>query len=95
MLLEIHQTYTAIGGKGNKHGVDEKQVEGTEEIKPMAGCQSVASGTQRGHQGGGDGHTGDDVALTSGTQGDDARSTATEGYEHIIERGRGACQQLR
>ena len=61
----------------------------------MARSQSVASRTQWGHQGCGYGSTRNDVALAPCTQGDDTCSTAAEGYEYIIERGRRACQQLR
>ena len=49
--------YDDEGGKCDEEGVDEKEIEGSEEITGLSGAETVAGSAERRHQGGGDGHS--------------------------------------
>ena len=93
--LEVHHPHTGKGGQADEDRVDEVEVEGAEEIDRIACGQAVARRAEGWHQGGGDGHTGYHVALLLGTEGYHAGQAAEQGDEHVVNRGRGAGQQLR
>lgn len=95
LLLELHHPDTQVGGKADEDGVDEKQIEGAEEVVDVAGCQAESCRAEGRHERSGDGHSGQHVALALTAEGDDARRTATQGDEHVVERRRRAGEQLR
>ena len=72
-----------------------KQIERAQEIQQMSSCQPIAGRTQWRHQRRGNSNAGDDISLVVCAKGNDTGRTAAEGDEHIVERGRCACQQLR
>ena len=94
MLAEAQQPHAQIGGKGDEYGINKKEVECAEEEVEVARCQSESSRAEGRHQGGGDGDTRDDVPLAARTHSHNARRTAEEGNQHIVERGRRTGQQL-
>ena len=94
VLAETQQAHAAPRGKGDKDGVNEEQVKGAEKEMQVARRQSEARRTEGRHEGGGNGDARYDVALAVRADGNDARRTAAEGNEHVVERGRGARQQL-
>ena len=50
-------------GQGNEEGIDEEQVQGTQEKRVVPGGQPIAGRTEGRHQCRGDGDAGDDIAL--------------------------------
>lgn len=49
--------------QGNEKGIDEEQVQGTQEKRVVPGGQPIAGRTEGRHQCRGDGDAGDDIAL--------------------------------
>ena len=94
LLRILHQLHPQRGGKGNEHRVDEKEVEGPEEIVEVARGQPESGRTQGRHQCRGNGHTGQHVALLLRRHGHDAGQPAEEGDEHVVDGGRSTGQQL-
>ena len=71
------------GGEGYEDGVDEEEVEGSEEVVPLRRGEAVARGAERRHEGRGNGHAGDHLSLALGRQRQHAGGAAAEGYEHV------------
>ena len=86
LLLEVHQLDATQGGQADEDGVDKEEVKGSKKVHYVACAEAETGRAQRRHQGRGDGHAGDDVALAFGAEGNDARRAAAEGYQHIVER---------
>ena len=93
--MEAHQAHAEISGEADEHGVDEEEVECPEEVKQMSAGKTEACRTEWWHEGCGNGYAWDDVALSFGTQGEDACCTAEGGYQHVVDGWRGACEQFR
>ena len=93
--LKLQQAHTQVSGEGDEDGVDEKEVACAEEERPFAHRQPVTRRAERRHEGGGDGHSRNDVAFPTGRERQDARRAAEKGDQHIVERGRGARQEFR
>ena len=91
----MHQTNTGIGGKTDEHRVDKEEIERTEEIKDMTSGKSVASSTQRRHEGCGNGHTRDDISLALGAESKNAGCSTKGGNEYVVDSGRRARKQFR
>ena len=95
LLVRILQhPHHDVGGEADEDRIDEIEVEGAEEVAQVARRQAEAGGAEGRHEGGGDGHAGDDVTLRLGGAGHDAGQAAEEGDEHVVDGRRGACQQL-
>ena len=95
MRLEFHYLDTDECGQGDVDGVDEEQVERPQEICELEGGDAVACSAERRHEGSGDGDARDDIPLALRGYGEDAGCAAEESDQHIVDRGRRACQQFR
>ena len=83
------------GGQGNEDAVDDKEVKGAEEKMHVQVGQPVAGGTQRRHEGGGDGYPGEHCAALFAAAFQDAGQAAEKGDNHVVDGGGGAGFQLR
>ena len=92
--LEPEETDAEEGGKTDEDGVDEEEVECSEEIHPLALCQSETRRTEGRHQGCCDGYAWYDVSTFFGTDGYDTSHSAEEGDENVVDVGAGACQEF-
>lgn len=96
VLREMQVSDNQEGGECDEEGVDEEEVEGADEVSELPGGDSVASGAERRHQGGGDGHAGDDgERLRLARRGHDAGESAEGGDQHVEDGGPGSRQQFR
>ena len=60
----------------------------------LQGGESIACGTERRHEGGRDRHTRDNISFAARAYGNNPRTSTEESYKHVINGGRGACQQF-
>ena len=91
----MHQANTEECGEADENGVDEEEVERSEEIEQMTSGQSIAGCAEWWHKGCCYGYAWNDIALAFRAYGNDACRTTTQGYEHVVERRRCACEKLR
>ena len=86
LLMRILQhPHHDVGGEADEDRIDEIEVEGAEEVAQVARRQAESSRAEGRHEGGGDGHAGDDVTLRLGGAGHDASQAAEEGDEHVVD----------
>ena len=84
-----------IGRKADKKAVDEKEIHGPAEKLPGMTGDAIARRTKGRHQGGGNCHTGDNVAyLLFPCSSDNSCKAAENGYQDIPYSRRGSGQQL-
>ena len=94
-MLEFHKPYSQESGKAYEHGVDEIEIESSQEIKQIAGCQSESGSTEWRHQCCSDSHTRYDITFLLCSHSHYTSKTTDQGYEYVIDGRRSTCQQFR
>ena len=91
----VERTYRYVSGEPDEDGIDDVEVEGSDEVVEIHRRDAISCSTERWHEGGGDGDTGDHIPLILTGTGGDACQTAEGGDQHVVEGRLCAGEELR